>query len=51
MAHTLLKVCMACRAINGLQEPSYNNLQVSSKAVLLAGLITSFKSANASVAP
>ena len=51
MAHTLSKVCMACRAISGLQEPSYNNLQVSSLASLPSGLITELKSANASIPP
>ena len=40
VAHSLLKVYMARRAINGLQEPSYSNMQVSSKSVLLSGLIT-----------
>ncbi|MCJ1296644.1 hypothetical protein MMC34_008210 [Xylographa carneopallida] len=51
VAHGLLKVYMARRAINGLQEPSYSNMQVSSKSMLLSGLITRLRSATASVAP
>ena len=51
MVYSLLKVYMARRAINGLQEPSYDNLQVNCEASLLSGLITWLRSANASVAP
>ena len=42
---------MAYRAISGTQEPSYDSLQVSSNCLLLSGLITWLRSANASAAP